>query len=326
MIWLLLALAQDVDVLIERLGDPDPVAREEAETALARMGSRPLDALRRAAESADPERRARAARLTLLAERERRQEELEARERPKQLRFLAAGAELGPGEAAVDGARFKVTRHPWPTGTIFESASERLLEGELEWIVVAATAGRALKLETCAIHSPRRVLVAERELKNPVLTIRGTRRWYCPTPVVFQDPREGDRWTGGGYTLKVDWPRIVLSSERPRAVEVLANALKQEDIQAELRPGVETHDRIGGGTGGGGRFGGRLGSRKADAAWCGCPGAPSTSAPPPAAVAVEHAVRASRFDCHPIADLARITLTFRKPVEEPFEVTTRPLD
>jgi hypothetical protein len=53
---LLFLLIQDIEPLIERLGDADPVVREEASRSIRKIGRRALEPLRKAAESArDPE-------------------------------------------------------------------------------------------------------------------------------------------------------------------------------------------------------------------------------------------------------------------------------
>jgi hypothetical protein len=63
--WIaILALAaQDVDSLIEKLGDDDPRAREEAAREIVRIGKPALDALRKTEGSSDPEIAQRAAAL-----------------------------------------------------------------------------------------------------------------------------------------------------------------------------------------------------------------------------------------------------------------------
>jgi len=74
--------------------------------------------------------------------------------------------------------------------------------------------------------------------------------------------------------------------------------------------GVET------GGGGGGRFGGRSGGR--NLAWCGCQDYPATQRPNPPAMAQEFAVDFGTF--YALEDIAKIAITFHKPVEESFEV------
>ena len=126
--FLLLAQDAEVDGLVDRLGDADPEVREDAARKLERLGSRPLDALKKAAQGADPERRARAGTLAAHAARERVQEAREAEERPKKLKLLAKDvATLYHGTSSTDGALFRLTRNHWTSGTIFETVVDRLL-------------------------------------------------------------------------------------------------------------------------------------------------------------------------------------------------------
>lgn len=330
--WILLAclaLSQEgeIDRLVRDLGDADPAVREEATRKIERLGSRPLEALRRARSSTDAEVRSRVAPLIVHAEREAAQEEREKAARPKQLKLLAADQkEIPPGVAVTDGVRFSVKRRGWAgKGVIFETQAEGHLEGDLQWDVAGIAAGRALEVERCTIHSPRLVYVQGVDLKGATLTVKGLRRWTCDTPIEFKEPKAGDAWRSGPVEVVVRWPEIVVRVDAPMPAAALERTLSWRDIRVTLKvedPRDAGFGVIGGG--GGGRYGGRIAGKDVERAWCGCAGKPAVEKPPGPTMAQVHVVKSFRAGEQPLSNIASISITFRKPVEEPFEVSALP--
>jgi hypothetical protein len=72
---------------------------------------------------------------------------------------------------------------------------------------------------------------------------------------------------------------------------------------------------VGIGGGGGGRFGGKT-------AWCGCPVQPSTKPPEPPPMLDELSVEVDFGKLYTLEEIKSISITFHKPVEEGFEVTS----
>lgn len=317
---LLLLLGQDA---VERLGDPDPAVRDGAARELRK--TRPLEALRRAKNHPDPEVRGRAAALVAQIELEIAQEEREKEQRPKAMNRLAADQKPGPGLAITDGARFTVTRRAWPAGgTVFETRAERFLDGDLEWDVAGVNGA---PVERCTLHSPGRVYLPGPAPEAPELTVKGVRRWRCETPIEFKEPRPGVSWRSGPVEVAVVWPTIVVRMDAPVPEAFLTGTLDGSDVKVRLRAPANSLGVIGGGGGGGGRYGGRLGGKKTDVlAWCGCVGKPSEEKREPTKTAREHVVRLPAYEDEPLEKVASITIAFRKPIEEPFEIVSSPVE
>jgi len=92
----------------------------------------------------------------------------------------------------VDGVGISFRRRPWspggrPTGTIFETDIKTAFDGEARWNITSVNTDRPLTVETCAIHSPRKVYVAAVDLADPRVTVKGTRLWFCSPPIEIQD-------------------------------------------------------------------------------------------------------------------------------------------
>ena len=332
MAWILLAclaVPQEgaIDRLVRDLGDAEPAVREEATRKLERLGSRPLEALRRARSSADAEIRARVAPLILHAEREAAQEEREKAARPKQLNLLAADQkEIPPGVAISDGVRFTIKRRPWAgKGVILETKAEGLLEGDYTWDVAGVATDRALEVERCTIHSPQLVYIPGALPPEARLTLRGQRRWYCDTPIEFKEPKAGDAWRSGPVEVVVRWPELVVRVDVPMPAAALKKTLSWRDIRVTLK--VEDPGDAGFGVmsgGGGGRYGERLAGKDVERAWCGCVGRPAVERPPVPTMAAEHVVKSFRAEKEPLSNIDSIRLSFRKPIEELFEVSALP--
>jgi hypothetical protein len=391
---LLLPQDSELDRLVQRLGDNDPVLREEATRRIREIGPRAQEALAKVRESSDPEMRARANALLQQFERDRIQAALEAKERPKVFprvtidvaeaplenvlkelgqktgmiwetedislkrtvtlkardmpliealeriglcRFMELSGKVvlretpeAPLATFADGVRFTFARRTWspkgePLGTIFETKMVKRFEGDVKWSVAGIRTDHDLTVETCAIHSPERVYVSAPALADPRVTVKGTRRWNCPTPIDFPEPKNGDAWRAGPYEVIVEWPAIRVRVDHPIEESALGKTLSSRDIRFQAKPGRERKDQMGVGIGGGGggRYGGRFGNK--DLAWCGCDGQPATKNPNLPPMATDRRVGIAFGEDYPIGDIASISVTFHKPVEESFEVTSPPL-
>jgi len=237
--------------------------------------------------------------------------------------------ERKPGAPGVpiDGVRFAFSRTTWspkgePLGTIFETAMESAFDGAVRWAIAGVKAGRDWPVETCAIHSPQLVYVPAATLTEPRVVVKGTRLWFCPTPIAFKDPKDGERRRVGACQIVLEYPSIRVRLDNDLEEKLLRRTLSQSDIQIKVKPGREKESMsVGMGGGGGGRFGGRYGGK--NLAWCGCQDRPATQRPNPPAMAKELVVGFGTF--YPLEDIAEISITFHKPVEESFEVTSPPL-
>ena len=235
--------------------------------------------------------------------------------------------------AFSDGLRFSFETRSFSRGgerlgTIFETRTSESYEGDLRWDVAAIRTDGARVVERCAIHSPELVYVAGAGLTDPRVTVKGLRRWYCPTPIEFSKPSNGDFWRVAPVQVSVAWPSIRVHTDALVEKEVLGKMLSTLDIKFKVKPGREKDLMgVGFGGGGGGRYGGRFGSRNpAELAWCGCFGRPAETPPNPPAMAQEQLVPVGGWSSdYRIEDIASISLILRKPVEEPFEVTSPPL-
>lgn len=325
LLLIILAAAQDaeVDRLVARLGDDAPAAREEAERKLIEKGERALPALRRALESADPEVRARAQTAVARIEEDAAHMALQRQQRPGKIVVSAGDHTEIPSNAAVtDGARFTFACRPWPAegpraGTIIETTALKYLDGNLEWEVAALTTGRGV--ETCDRHSPDLVYAPGEWRTGAGVQVKGLRRWYCDIPMRFDDPRDGDRRHAGPYTLVVRWPSIVVETDTPVSTWILPQMLSTSDITITFKEPEAS-----------GRYGSRLGGKRNSIArgptpvyaWCGCAGQPAKETRKPPPMSREHAVKDPLRIYPAIEKVASISLTFHRPVEEPFEVTS----
>lgn len=230
-----------------------------------------------------------------------------------------------PSTVFADGIGVSFGRRLWkpegkPTGTIFETKVRAAFDGDVRWSVAWVKTDRPLTMETCAIHSPQLVYVPEVDPADPRVTIKGTRLWFCPTPIEFQDPKNGDRWKLGSCQVSVEWPFIRVRMDNPMNVRLLRKTLTSKDIQFKAKV-IRDRDMMGVGIGGGGggRFGGRFGGKTA---WCGCEGQPSTTPRQPPPMDSELTVEVDFGKFYTINEIKSISITFHKPVEDAFEVTS----
>jgi hypothetical protein len=228
-----------------------------------------------------------------------------------------------------DGVRLAFRRRLWSpkgtaVGTIFETKMTSAFDGDVRWSVASVKTDRDLSVETCAIHSPGLVYVALPDLINPRVTVKGTRLWLCPIPIEFRELRNGASRQIGSSQILLEWPSFRVITHDPMNEELLRKMLRSEDIRTKIKPGREK-DAIGVGIGGGrgGRFGGRFTQK--NPTWCGCDGQPETKPLNPPASAKEFTVEIPRGTLYSIEDIESISVTFRKPVEESFEVSSPPL-
>jgi len=250
-------------------------------------------------------------------------------QRPEKLN-LQKPPEGHPSEhsAVMDGAVFLFHRYAWPPraekplGTVFSTNAQPRFDGELEWSVAGIRDDRNIGFETCDLHSPGLVFMAVLPPLPCTVTLKGTRRWYCDVPVTFKDPVEGATRRIGKFTLTVRWPAILVTSEEAVAEHLTSKILPGWLISPTLKAGVERqpHQRE------------PLVPRKGVAsetprnpAWCGCPGKPTRGERPPAPTTKEWKVASIYEAKEPVENIDSISLRFRYPVEETFEVMSPPL-
>ncbi len=236
-----------------------------------------------------------------------------------------------PEEVAAfdDGMRFLFSRRAWKpdgkaTGTIFETDLKLSFDGEVRWSVASVKTDQEWAVETCALHSPRRVYVPSPDLESPRVTIKGTRLWYCPTPVEFKLPKDGDTHRIGTGQVTIEGTSIRVRLDNALEEPWIKRTLTEKDIVVTFKPGrVPDTMGVGAGGGGGGRFGGSYGGK--NRAWCGCLGEPATKNPKAPPMVKELLVKIPYGGLYPLSDMASISLIYHKPVEESFELTSPPL-
>jgi hypothetical protein len=317
----------ELDRLLLQLGDSDPAARERATASLSARGEAARETLVKGRGHADPEIRTRSATLLLRMDQAVYLEGLEKAQRPLKLKLLAAGEKSLPARAAVtDGAYFSFERRPWAPdgavlGTIFETVIDPKLQGEIEWSVGAVRDGKELAVETCDYHSPRLVYVPGVPPVEGTVALKGLRRWYCDVPVEFKNPADGVTRRVGMFALTVQWPSIAVHSDVGLPDSVLRQVLRDADIRCVLKPGT----RMGGGSSF--TVTSRCGMRAPpkSPAWCGCDVKPAKFEHEPVPTLQEMKVPSTNWGRYSVDDFESISLTFHKPVEEPFEVTSPPL-
>jgi hypothetical protein len=198
-------------------------------------------------------------------------------------------------------------------GTVIESQLAAATGLEVAWSVkdVVSEKGESVRVERCAVCSPRLVLAVTKE---PVrVRLSGVRRWYSEYEVVFENPKNGDSKRVGDFTLDVEWPLVVITSKRPVAWDILPRTASQFSYDLK-RPADDTGGERG-------RFGGRTifrGAQRAPAGWCSCLKGPTPWKEIEVPTVRRHTIEGSRADQFTVDQIARLRFTFRKPVEEPF--------
>jgi hypothetical protein len=315
----------ELDTLLQRLGDSDPVVREKATTDLAARGAAARETLEKGRGHADPEIRTRAASLLFRIDHAATLAQLEKTQRPAKLKLLETPEkELTGAVASTDGARFTFQRRAWAPkgtvlGTIFETRAFPHLTGDFEWSVAGIREGKELALERCDSHSPILVYVPGQAPAEPVVHLKGLRRWYCDVPVDFKNPANGTTHRVGPFAITIQWPAIVVHADAPIPDAVLKQVLKEGDLRIRLR---NPDNRFGGGA----RFSVvsrcGVGAAPKDPIWCGCDGKPFRWEAPPPPMSQTLKVDSGNFSRYALEDIESIWMTFHKPVEEKFEVAS----
>jgi hypothetical protein len=319
--------------VVRRLGDDDATARDRAGLALEKRGMASLDALEEALKDPDLEIRSRAA---ILVDRIDPSYFLASRIHAQRKRKLRANPGLVPHEeakASTEGAEFGFQRSRWieggkTLGTLIRTRPMPHLDGEITWSVASIRSNRELQVETCSTHSPRIVLIAD-DIPGPcTVTLKGVRRWLCDIPVRFNAPKEGDCKRIGRFTLTLEWPQVTLRCDDPLPPSLVTLMLQSGDIHHRL-PGPPPIDsaEIAQPSDEPAIFfpEAREEGERAKTAWCGCPLRPARSELPPA-TSQKRWIRIDTDDIRELRELAELSLTLHVPVEEPFEVTSPPLE
>jgi hypothetical protein len=321
MIALLVAVGlslQDPDELgrlAAALGADAVEERDRARARLLEVGEPALPALRPLAEAADAELRLRARFLIETIERraaERRHDEAQRRVVFREGPPAPTGEEVRHS-VRTEGALFVFGRKPFGGHAVAYTGRRAIKDIRVEFRVAKAAdpAGRDVEVEACGRCSPGMVLV---KTAGPFrLRLQGVRTWFSPYEIVFESPKLGDFRKVGDATIRVAWPDLAVRSERGWPPAVLSSI--GDEFRFELLPGrerVETLDFVSDKP-----FRG-IGSTEPPAGWCYCVKGPSPVRPPPPRETELRVVGGGEGT--PLEDVARIRYTFRKPVEEPFEV------
>jgi len=332
LILLALLCPQDAD-LIRRLGDDDPAVRDRASLALESRGNAAVEALEKGAVETDLETRTRALDLLLRLDPMRDFPTRSATQRPFKLKVLAPPKQPDAENIIIDGAVFNFGRRTvWQTkgevhGSIFHIVADPLLDGELDWTVASVRATGELPFERCAKH-PHAIYLPGESMPPCTITLKGTRRWFCEVPVEFRNPEQGQSRRVGPYTLTIKWPRIELGSDAPMRESTLALMLRPGDFQYRVRPGREKEFKIHEPTDEPAIFfpeAQESDQDEAPLAWCKCANTPDRSKPRPKLSTIV-GLQMPWNSFYALGDLSAIKVMFRVPVEEPFEVTSPPLD
>jgi hypothetical protein len=210
-------------------------------------------------------------------------------------------------------------------GTAFETEALADFDGELEWEIATVKDGmRDVAFDTCSHHSPGRIYVPGRTLLEPKITVRGLRRWYCPSRIEFLNPKNGDTWRVGPYTLAVRWPAIRVTAESAVPETVLIKTLLPGDIRVPTNGDriTVTISSFGSVTPSeSARSMTRIGVTEAARAWCGCKGDPAKLLRQPPKTSRGISVNPEKRP-NDIGEVDWIRLTFHRPVEERFELTS----
>jgi len=339
MLRLLLVLAllpsqeDDPRALVRRLGDDDVAARDRAGRALEAHGMASINILSRALEDPDLEIRSRAA---VLVDRIDPSYAFASRVLAQREHKLNVVAVRSPGEdaAATDGAVFVFERRRWieggkTIGGVLRTSAYSSLDGEITWSVASAHSTREFRVETCSTHSPEIVFLRGEGTDPCTVVLKGTRRWLCDVPVHFVAPVEGDRRRIGKFTVTVEWPHVVLRCDDPQPPSLVTRMLQDWDIRAkgatprawleapsppDIEPAIffpEAKES---------EY-----SEEAQRAWCGCGGRPARLELPPA-TSRKREVRIPGKGIRGLHEIAELSLVLHVPVEEPFELTSPPLE
>lgn len=298
----------DLPALLANLNDDDITVRDDAQAALKRLTPASLPALKQALAKATGDARARLAEIVDLLDRTELERTHDAAQRA---RFLKT-------DRPDEGLTLLCTPAAKNDGIIVTTTLTPAPGLECSWTVTSAAdeKGGAVKMERCGVCSPRLVFAATQE---PVrLRVAGVRRWFSDYDVVFENPRNGESRRIGGFTLEIAWPHVVITSEKPVPAAVLTRTATSFAFDLRRPPS----DVIGsGGCCGCGRA--RIvrgGPKKEPPGWCPCANGPSAWKEAVVPMATRHAISGPMAEQAGIDQVARIRLTFRKPIEESFEI------
>ncbi len=298
----------DLNTLLANLNDDDITIRDEAAGALQRLPVSSLPDLKKALGRATGDARARLEEIVDLLDREGIERAHDAAQRT---RFLKT-------DRSDEGLTLQCTSATKNDSLLLTTTLTPAAGLECSWTVKDAVdeKGNAVKLSRCGACTPRLVLAAT---KDPVrLRVAGVRRWFSDYDVVFENPRNGETRRVGGFTLEIAWPRLIITSDKPVAASVLTRTAAS--FTFDLRRPASDIIGAGGSCGCGRARIIRGGPRKEPPGWCACLNGPCEWKEPAVAMAMRHVITGSMADQVAIDHVARLRLTFRKPIEEPFEI------
>ncbi|HVE41598.1 MAG TPA: hypothetical protein VNM14_17025 [Planctomycetota bacterium] len=323
----------DLRGLVRRLGDEDVATRDRAGRVLEQRGKASIEPLTEVLDDPDLELRSRAA---VLVDRIDPSYFLASRivaQRKRNLHRYPGSRLSEESQVSTDGVEFGFERRRWieggkTLGTVLRSSVATHFSGEITWSVTSVRSTRELRFDTCSTHSPGVVFVPGDHKEPFTVTLKGVRRWLCDVPIRFHAPKEGDTRRVGRFTVTLQWPDVVLRCDDPLSPSLVTQMLQRHDIQGPAAEAFErplhevaqpNDDPV--------IFfpEAREVEEVSEKVWCGCSTKPSRSELP-AATSQKRWVRIAGDDIRGLHEFAEVSLTLHVPVEEPFEVTSPPLE
>jgi hypothetical protein len=335
LLLLLLFTGQEpgADELIRQLGDSDPAVRDRAMDTLEGKGSEAIEGLKRAARHPDLEIRSRISEILSHLEPALLLDEMLKAERARRFSAPPMRYPSWANAAAIDGAWFSFGRKLWVSkgevqGLVVTSQVGGLSNCEIQWNVVSVLAGCEVPVERCADHSPHLIFLPADCSDSVIVKIEGIRSWTCDVPVTIRAPRNGARRQIGPYAVTIDWPFIEVTTEKPVWADLFSATLIGTQITCRYKPGRQPPPAEASSTGPTDEpviFFPEAVER--GSAWCGCREQPRKPGPhnDPATMR-RMRICVPQGTKGPIEDVVSISFPFHLPVEEPFEVTSPPLE
>ncbi len=311
----------EIDRLVRQLSNDSAITRNDAESRLGEFGNRALPALQRALSDPDLELRTRVKSVIDTLARLDRERDYDQKQKERILeqraRILGEQKKDEPGTLLKGSVRFAFSASRFQGGLVVNTRTTDLLsEGEAGNVVdfdlssVLDDQGKEVALERCGRCSPKIILA--KDTRGPLrVRVRGSHRWFSRYDVTLKNPKDGDQTTVGNFTIRVDWPTLIVQSKQGFPKE-MTGAFSQH-FNYDVNPGSLPAPRylVGGGSGShSGFFPGQ--------GWCACRGGPVPPAPAPK-VELVNEFRVAGGEGHRLDEVKSIEYLFRKPVVEPFD-------
>ena len=332
----------EINRAIRSLSDASREVRQKAEAALLALGTKALPALKKALDDEDIQIRDGVKPLIFEIERPERERVHDAANRKKIINpkdregdddLSRRIREMYP--LSIEGASYRNDASSFKGGLVIRTSLLRDLFFKFEFDIASATTkeGKPLAIERCGKCSPELVYVRD---PGPIqVKISMIRSWFSEYEVEFTNPQDGDVKKVGDFVIAVKWPVLEISCTRGYPQEILDQACKEFKFRLKNPPPAYDTMGVGAGGGGGGRYGGRFGGKKEKKWWCTCEDGPQPVTKSEIKLITSWKVESRHKLVVPstvdpakpdpefpakVDEVASITLQFRKPVEEAFEI------